>query len=115
MHQLWNERICPQQRVLSYPLQSFKSTTRFENKGGIPEELDHYFDLEPTKMENQPQDFFDKVIAKLKDPIHDDGLRGNLTGSGNSKPFFDFVENEKDQSRVLSPDCVAQKSLLQNI
>lgn len=78
----------------------------------FPKQLDDYFNLEPTKNGVSPPDeFFDDVVSELKDPIHDDLLRGNLTSSGNKNPFFDSTENFKDQSRSLSSKCVAQKFL----
>jgi len=76
----------------------------------FPRELDSYFDLEPTKNGvSPPEAFFSMVIAELKNPIHDDLLRGKITKAGNRTPFFDFTDNKKDQSKVLSAKCVAQK------
>ena len=76
----------------------------------FPQQLDSYFKLEPTKNGvKPPEDFFKKVVEELKVPIHDEYLRGDITKPGNRTPFFDFTENKKDQSRVLSSNCVAQK------
>ena len=81
----------------------------------FPKELDRYFELEPTKNGvTPPQEFFEKVLAKLKDPIHDEGLRGSLTSPGNTNPFFESTENIKTQSRTMSSKCVAQKFLTTN-
>lgn len=79
-------------------------------KVDFPQQLDSYFELEPTKNGvSPPEDFFKKVIEELKVPIHDDLLRGNITKSGNKIPFFDFNQNKKDQSTTLSTKCVAQR------
>ena len=49
-----------------------------------------------------PQTFSKKVVEELREPIHDDLLRGNITKSGNRTPFFDFNKNNKDESATLS-------------
>lgn len=81
----------------------------------FPEQLDSYFDLEPTKNGvSPPADFFKKVVEELREPIHDDLLRGDITKSGNRTPFFDFNKNNKDESATLSSKCVAQMFVTQS-
>jgi hypothetical protein len=79
-------------------------------KVDFPQQLDKFFDLEPTKNGVTPPDlFFDSVMEELAEPIHDDLLRGNITKSGNRTPFFSFNSNAKNQSTGLDTKCVAQK------